>query len=35
MSVFPQDQELQDGKDHIRFVDYRLSRAHPMPGCLH
>lgn len=30
MSVFPQDHELYEGKDHICFVDYRLFRVQPM-----
>lgn len=34
VSVFPQDHELHESKDHIRFVDYRLSRAQSMSGCL-
>lgn len=29
-SVFPQDHELCEGKDHICFVDYRLSRVQPI-----
>lgn len=33
--VVPLDHELCEGKDHICFVDYRLSRVQPTPGCLH
>lgn len=33
-SVFPQDRELHEGKDHICFVDYRLFRAQPRSVCL-